>query len=46
MNVSALEIWNKFNHTKILFIRNKNYSYLAFPDDDKLNRQNNEIYNL
>ena len=42
----AVKIWNVSNHTKFVLIRIKKCFYLAVPDDDQFNQQNNENHNV
>ena len=40
------KIWNESNFMKIVFVRNKNCSYLTVPDNDRTYQLNNKTYDL
>ena len=42
----CLEIWDELNCTKLYSFKTENWYYLSVPDDDVLNEQNNETFNL
>ena len=46
MNMSTSKIWHESNCIELVFILNKNFSYLYITEGDKLNRQNNRTYDL